>query len=204
MRLFPREEKFFDLLEEQAERIVDASRILDQGVRGPVQGLARMAGEIKRVEVEADRITHALFTRLNQTFVTPLDPEDLHSLGAALDDVLDYIEDAAFRLTAYRVNPVPDGVSDLTAIVYTCCQTLQKAIAKLRTSQNNLDDCIEINRLENQADELVRKLVTRLFEEETDAISLIKHKEIYEVLEATTDRCEDVADVLQTVVVKNS
>ncbi|MDP9169226.1 MAG: DUF47 family protein [Acidobacteriota bacterium] len=204
MRLFPREEKFFDLLEEQADRIVDASRLLNDGVRGPVQGLGRMAGQIKGVEAEADRITHALFTRLNQTFVTPLDPEDLHSLGAALDDVLDYIEDAAFRLTAYHVNPIPDGVAELTAIIFSCCQTLQKAIGKLKTSQNTLDDCIEINRLENQADELVRKLVTRLFDEETDAIRLIKHKEIYEVLEATTDRCEDVADVLQTIVVKNS
>lgn len=204
MRLFPREEKFFDLLEEQVDRIVEASRVLNEGVRSPAQGLGVMAGEIKRIEVEADRITHALFTRLNQTFVTPLDPEDLHSLGSALDDVLDYIEDAAFRLTAYRVNPVPEGVAELTAIIYSCCQTLQKAVGKLKTSQNNLDDCIEINRLENQADELVRKLVTRLFEEETDAIVLIKHKEIYEVLEATTDRCEDVADVLQTVVVKNS
>jgi predicted phosphate transport protein (TIGR00153 family) len=204
VRLFPREEKFFDLLEEQVDRIVEASRVLNEGVRSPAQGLGVMAGEIKRIEVEADRITHALFTRLNQTFVTPLDPEDLHSLGSALDDVLDYIEDAAFRLTAYRVNPVPEGVAELTAIIYSCCQTLQKAVGKLKTSQNNLDDCIEINRLENQADELVRKLVTRLFEEETDAIVLIKHKEIYEVLEATTDRCEDVADVLQTVVVKNS
>ncbi|MEP6716219.1 MAG: DUF47 family protein [Terriglobia bacterium] len=204
MRLFPREEKFFDLLEEQADRIVEASRLLNEGIRGSAQSLARMAGEIKRVEVEADRITHALFTRLNQTFVTPLDPEDLHSLGAALDDVLDYIEDAAFRLTAYRVDPVPEGAAELTAIIYACCETLQKAIAKLKTSGNTLDDCIEINRLENQADALVRQLVTRLFEEETDAITLIKHKEIYEVLEATTDRCEDVADVLQTIVVKNS
>lgn len=204
MRLFPREEKFFDLLEEQADRIVEASRLLNDGVRGPATGLGTMAGEIKRVEVEADRITHALFTRLNQTFVTPLDPEDLHSLGAALDDVLDYIEDAAFRLTAYRVNPVPEGVAELASIIYSCCQTLQRAIAKLKSSENTLDDCIEINRLENQADDLVRQLVMRLFEEETDAIVLIKHKEIYEVLEATTDRCEDVADVLQTIVVKNS
>jgi predicted phosphate transport protein (TIGR00153 family) len=204
VRLFPREEKFFDLLEEQVTRIVEASRLLDEGARSDPQTLARIAGEIKRIEHEADQITHQLFTRLNQTFVTPLDPEDLHSLGSALDDVLDYIEDAAFRLNAYRLDPVPAGVSKLTAIIHSCCQTLATAVRKLKTNQNTLEDCIEINRLENSADELVRKLVTDLFNEEKDAILLIKHKEIYEVLESATDRCEDVADVLQTVVVKSS
>ena len=204
MRLFPREEKFFDLLEEQVTRIVEASRLLDEGARSDPQTLARIAGEIKRIEHEADQITHQLFTRLNQTFVTPLDPEDLHSLGSALDDVLDYIEDAAFRLNAYRLDPVPAGVAKLTAIIHSCAQTLATAVRKLKTNQNTLEDCIEINRLENSADDLVRKLVTDLFNEEKDAIRLIKHKEIYEVLESATDRCEDVADVLQTVVVKSS
>ena len=204
MRLFPREEKFFDLLEEQASRIVEASRLLNDGVRADAVTLARMAGEIKRIEHDADRITHQLFTKLNQTFVTPIDPEDLHSLGSSLDDVLDYIEDASFRLSAYRVYPVPTGVADLTAIIHACCIRLEIAIGKLRTQKNTLDDCIEINRLENSADELVRRLVTDLFNEERDPIALMKHKEIYEVLESATDRCEDVADVLQTIVVKNS
>ena len=204
MRLFPREEKFFDLLEEQAARIVDASRLLNEGVRADRMTLVRMAGEIKRIEHEADQITHQLFTKLNQTFVTPLDPEDLHALGASLDDVLDYIEDAAFRLSAYKIDPIPHGVSALTAIIHACAEKLGTAVGKLRVNGNTLDDCIEINRLENSADELVRKLVTDLFNEERDPISLIKHKEIYEVLEEATDRCEDAADVLQTIVVKNS
>jgi len=204
VRLFPREEKFFDLLEQQSNRIVEASQLLDEGVRAHPPSFAQMAGEIKRVEHEADRITHQLFTRLNQTFVTPFDPEDIHALGAALDDVLDYIEDAAFRISAYRVDPIPPGVADLTAIIYACCLRIETAISKLRDKKNNLEDCIEINRLENSADELLRKLVTRLFNDERDAIALIKHKEIYEVLESATDRCEDVADVLQTVIVKNS
>lgn len=204
MRLFPREEKFFDLLEQQASRIVEASRLLNEGVRAHPSSLAEMAGEIKHVEHEADRITHHLFTKLNQTFVTPLDPEDIHALGASLDDVLDYIEDAAFRISAYHVDPVPPGVADLTAIIHACCLRLETAIGKLRDQKNTLEDCIEINRLENSADDMCRKLVTRLFNEESDAITLIKHKEIYEVLESATDRCEDVADVLQSVIVKNS
>jgi predicted phosphate transport protein (TIGR00153 family) len=204
VRLFPRDEKFFDLLEEQANRIVEASRLLNEGVRSDRLTLNRMAGEIKRIEHDADQITHQLFTRLNQTFVTPLDPEDLHSLGASLDDVLDYIEDAAFRLSAYRIDPVPPGVSTLTAIIHSCALRLGTAVGKLRTNGNTLEDCIEINRLENTADDVVRKLVTDLFNEEKDPISLMKHKEIYEVLESATDRCEDAADVLQTIVVKNS
>lgn len=204
MRLFPRDEKFFDLLEEQANRIVEASRLLNEGVRSDRPTLDRTAGEIKRIEHEADQITHQLFTRLNQTFVTPLDPEDLHSLGSSLDDVLDYIEDAAFRLSAYRIDSVPPGVSALTAIIHSCALRLGTAVGKLRTNGNTLEDCIEINRLENTADEVVRKLVTDLFNEERDPVSLMKHKEIYEVLESATDRCEDAADVLQTIVVKNS
>ena len=204
MRLFPREEKFFDLLEEQAVHIVEASRLLNEGVRADAESMATVAGEIKRIEHAADRITHQLFTRLNQTFVTPLDPEDLHSLAAAMDDVIDYIEDAAFRLAAYHVHPVPTGVPELTEITYNCCLKLQTAVSKLKNNGNMLEDCIEINRLENAADELVRRLVTKLFNEETDAIVLLKHKEIYEVLELATDLCEDVADVLETVVVKNS
>jgi hypothetical protein len=121
-----------------------------------------------------------------------------------LDDVVDYIEDAAFRLSAYRVDPVPRGVAELTEIIHACCLRLQSAVGKLRTNQNMLDDCIEINRLENVADEMVRKFVTALFNEETNAIVLLKHKEIYETLELATDLSEDVADVLQSIVVKNS
>ncbi|HEY3836071.1 MAG TPA: DUF47 family protein [Bryobacteraceae bacterium] len=204
MRLFPREEKFFDLLEEQGGHIVEASRLLNDGVRADATTMASAAGEIKRIEHAADKVTHQLFTRLNQTFVTPLDPEDLHSLGSALDDVVDYIEDAAFRLSAYRVHPVPQGVPELTEIIHQCCLRLQSAVGKLKNGRAMQDDCIEINRLENVADELVRKLVTSLFNEVTDPIALLKYKEIYEVLELATDLCEDVADVLQTIVVKNS
>jgi predicted phosphate transport protein (TIGR00153 family) len=204
VHLFPREEKFFELLEEQGVHIVEASRLLNDLVRADATAMAGVAGEIKRIEHAADKVTHQLFTRLNQTFVTPLDPEDLHSLGSALDDVVDYIEDAAFRLSAYRVHPVPKGVPELTEIIHQCCLRLQSAVGKLKNGRAMQDDCIEINRLENVADELVRKLVTALFNDVTDAIALLKYKEIYEVLELATDLCEDVADVLQTIVVKNS
>ena len=204
MRLFPREEKFFDLLEAHIEHSVEAARLLHEAVRTGPQALAQVSGEIKRIEAEGDRITHQLFTRLNQTFVTPLDPEDLQGMGSALDDVLDIIEDAAFRLAAYKIDPIPEGVVELTGIIYECCKSLQSAVTGLKTRQPIIDQIIEINRLENTADELSRRLVTRLFDEEKDAIRLLKHKEILEALEFATDRCEDVGDILQSVVVKNS
>ncbi|MCU1325067.1 MAG: hypothetical protein JWN34_437 [Bryobacterales bacterium] len=204
MRLFPREEKFFDLLEAHIEHSVEAARLLHEGLRMGPSAMPQVAGEIKRIEHEGDRITHQLFTRLNQTFVTPLDPEDLHNLGSALDDVLDIIEDAAFRISAYRIDKIPAGVLEQASIIHDCCKTLQTAVGRLKNNQPMLDECIEINRLENAADDAVRALVSDLFANETDAIRLVKYKEIYETLESATDRCEDVADILQTVVVKNS
>jgi len=204
VRLFPREEKFFDLLEAHIEHSVEAARVLHDGLRTGPHVLAQVAGEIKRIEHEGDRITHQLFTRLNQTFVTPLDPEDLHNLGSALDDVLDIIEDVAFRLAAYRIDRIPTGMVEQASIIHDCCKTLRIAVGKLKDGKPILDDCIEINRLENSADDAVRALVSDLFQNETDAVRLLKYKEVYESLESATDRCEDVADILQTIVVKNS
>jgi predicted phosphate transport protein (TIGR00153 family) len=204
MNLFPRDEKFFELLEQQSNLVHDAARALREGVETSPAAMALNAGVIKRMEHEADEITHQIHTRLHATFVTPIDPEDLHALTTAMDDVIDSIEDASFRLTAYHIDPIPKGVLEFAQIIHASCMRLQVAIQKLRVGKAVQEECIEINRLENAADELVRRLVTNLFESGMDAISVIKHKEIYEFLETATDRCEDVADVLQTVSVKNS
>ena len=204
MNLFPRDEKFFELLEQQSNLVHDAARALREGVETSPAAMALNAGVIKRMEHEADEITHKIHTRLHATFVTPIDPEDLQSLTTALDDVIDSIEDSSFRLTAYHIDPIPKGVLEFAQIIHASCMRIQVAIQKLRVGKAVQEECIEINRLENAADELVRSLVTNLFESGMDAISVIKHKEIYEFLETATDRCEDVADVLQTVSVKNS
>src|SRR6185437_11183918 len=204
MNLFPRDEKFFELLEQQSNLVHDAARALREGVESSPAAMALNAGVIKRLEHEADEITHQIHTRLHATFVTPIDPEDLHALTTAMDDVIDSIEDAAFRLTAYRIDPIQTGVIEFAQIIHASCMRLQSAIQKLRVGKAVQEDCIEINRLENAADQLLRRLVTNLFESGMDVISVIKNKEIYEFLETATDRCEDVADVLQTVSVKNS
>jgi predicted phosphate transport protein (TIGR00153 family) len=166
--------------------------------------MAFNAGVIKRLEHDADEITHQILTRLHATFVTPIDPEDLHAITTAMDDVLDSIEDSSFRLAAYRIDPIPAGMIEFAEIIHATCMRLQVAIQKLRAGKALQEECIEINRLENMADDLVRRLVTNLFESGMDAISVMKRKEIYEFLELAIDRCEDVADVLQTVSVKNS
>jgi predicted phosphate transport protein (TIGR00153 family) len=204
MRLLPRQEKFFTSFLDQVRLISEAASLLYDAVKEGNSHLSRAAARIQQLEHEGDEIIHDIFTRLNQTFITPLDPEDIHSLSSRLDDVLDGIEDAAYRMVAYRLEPIPPEVVELCEVVRDCAKSLEMAFEKLNKDEKLLDDCIEVNRLEDYADLLVRRAVAELFQQEKDPIALIKKKEIYEFLEETTDRCEDVADVLQNVVVKNS
>ncbi len=204
MRLLPRQEKFFSSFLDQVRLINEASSILYEAAKEGNSHLSRAAARIQQLEDEGDEIIHETFTRLNQTFITPLDPEDIHALSSSLDDVLDGIEDAAYRMVAYRLDPIPPTAIELCEVVRDCARSLEMAFQKLDKDEKLLSDCIEVNRLEDYADLLVRRAVAELFQQEKDPIALIKQKEIYELLEDTTDRCEDVADVLQNVVVKNS
>lgn len=204
MRLLPREEKFFSLFTKQVEVIAEASRLLLEGAKAGNSRLAEVAKQIIALEHKGDEIIHEIFTRLNQTFITPFDPEDIHNLSSKLDDVLDGIEDCAHRMVAYRLDAIPVEMIAVSEVIHKCCKALQRAFIALEKNEEVMEHCIEINRLENEADCLVRDAVSDLFENQKDAILLIKLKEIYDFLEATTDRCEDVADVLQNVVVKNS
>jgi predicted phosphate transport protein (TIGR00153 family) len=204
MNLFPRDEKFFKLLEQHSDLILDAAKSLYDGVEGGTAVMAFNAAVIKRLEHDADEIIHQIRTRLHGAFITPIDPEDLRAITTAMDDVLDSIEDSSFRLAAWRIDPIPSGMIEFAEIIHATCMRVQVAIQKLHAGKALQEECIEINRLENMADDLVRRLVTNLFESGMDAISVMKHKEIYDFLELAIDRCEDVADVLQTVSVKNS
>jgi uncharacterized protein len=204
MRLLPREEKFYHLFLKQVEIISEASRLLLEGVRGGNARLAGAATEINVLEHRGDEVIHELFTRLNQTFITPIDPEDIHNLSSALDNVLDGVEDTAHRLVSYRIDPVPAPMIKLSEIVASCAKALKAAFEALENNGPIMEHCIEINRLENEADLIGRASVVDLFDKEKDPITLIKLKEVYEFFEGTIDCCEDVADVLQNVVVKNS
>jgi predicted phosphate transport protein (TIGR00153 family) len=204
MRLLPREEKFYHLFASQVEIISEAARLLFEGVSAGNSRLAVAAKEIKALEHKGDEVIHEVFRRLNQTFITPIDPEDIHSIASALDNVLDGIEDTSHRLVSYKIDPVPPNMVTLAEIVESCAKAMRSAVVELEKNGATMDHCIEINRLENEADRIGRSAVVDLFNHEKDPIRLIKLKEVYDYFEATVDSCEDVADVLQNVVVKNS
>lgn len=203
MRLLPREEKFFHYFVDQAQLIRQAAVVFREAAEKGPSALREAEVAIAVLEGKGDEVIHEIFTRLNQTFITPLDPEDIHSLGSHLDDVLDGIEDSIHRIVAYRIDPIPPTVIEVCKVIEDCAVTLVKAFEALNAEKPLLDHCIEINRLENKADHLVRAAIADLFDKETNPVVIIKLKEIYEFLEQTTDCCEDVADALQNVIVKN-
>jgi predicted phosphate transport protein (TIGR00153 family) len=160
--------------------------------------------EIRRIEHLGDEMTHSIMRKLNQTFITPFDREDIHTLASSLDDVLDFINAACARIVMYRITDPPVEAGTLARLILAQCEELGQALSHLQKSDHVLSRCVEINRLENEADQVSRVAIARLFEHETDPITLIKIKELLEFLETATDKAEDVADVLETVVLKNT
>ena len=161
--------------------------------------------QLKDIEHRGDDMTHNILTKLNQTFITPFDREDIYRLASSLDDVLDFIYAAGVRLIMYKITSVPPAASLLAGIVVKQADQLTDALARLGKKHDNvLENCVEINRLENEADGVARAAIAVLFEKEKDPISLIKLKELYEVLETATDKAEDAANVLEGVVLKSA
>lgn len=203
MRFLPREEKFYTLFLDQIKIISEAAGLLSNAVGAGFPALAAAAQQIRVLENKGDDIIHDVLTRLNQTFITPIDPEDIHGLASNLDDVLDGIEEVAYRMAAYKVDPLPPAVHELCKLILLSVAELNAAFLALSKNNGLLRHCIEVNRLEEQADQITRTAVEELFDSEKNPIKLIKLKEIYDLLEQTTDNCEDVANSLQTVLVKN-
>ena len=201
MPLIPRDEKFYDLFREQAENIRDAAGKLVV-LFDEFQNIEKRVMEIKFVEHKGDQLTHALMMKLNKTFITPFDREDIHSLGSALDDVLDLMDAVASRMVVYKVRQVTPGARQLTKVILHGSEILLNAVSQLGKPRDILELCEQLKHLEEEADRIKGECVGGLFENSTDPFEVIKWKEIYEVLEATTDKIEDVADVLETVVLK--
>jgi predicted phosphate transport protein (TIGR00153 family) len=170
----------------------------------PEQPLWDKADEIKEVEHKCDFLTHEIIQRLHRTFVTPLDREDIHSLARSLDDVMDAIDACAAVVRLYHITVVRADARELTRIIVASSEQVVKAMKALERRKGVADPAVEINRLENEADRAHQLAVRRLFEEERDPIQIIKWKEILDFLEDATDRCEDVANVLEGVVVKHA
>jgi len=203
VQLIPRDGKFYDLFNEQAENIHQAAHELVILFRDFREIESRVA-EIKAAEHKGDQITRSVMTKLNQTFITPFDREDIHALSSALDDVLDLVDAAASRLIIYKVKSVTPGAVQLADVILRGTEIIVKAIAELRKPQNILKYCEQLNQVEEESDRIKGECIAKLFEDSTLPIEIIKWKEIYEVLEAATDKCEDVSDVLAAVVLKTA
>jgi hypothetical protein len=202
-RLIPKEEKFFEDFVAMAEQIDRGAALLEQ-MLAPDQPVWDKADEIKEVEHKCDFLTHAVIQRLHKTFVTPLDREDIHSLARSLDDVIDAIDDSAGVIRLYQIPQVRSDARDLGRIIKASTEQVVSAMKALGKKEGISTAAVEINRLENEADRAHQVALRRLFEEERDAIQIIKWKEVFDFLEAATDRCEDVANVLEGVVVKHA
>ncbi len=202
-RLIPKEERFFDDFVAMAEQIRVGAGLLQEMV-APEQPVWDKADEIKEVEHKCDFLTHSVIQRLHKTFVTPLDREDIHALARSLDDVIDAIDDSAAVLRLYKIDRVRQEARDQVRIIVACTDQLVSAMKALGKKQQISGCAVEINRLENEADRVHQVALRRLFEEERDPIAIIKWKEILDFLEVATDRCEDIANVLEGVVVKHA
>lgn len=201
-KLLPRDQSFFAKFVELAETVNAAALALVQMLRD-YSSPERQAARIKELEHQGDTLTHNLITKLNQTFVTPFDREDIHTLSSRIDDVLDLVDAASSRLVLYRVRAVRPGVLELAEILQQSAARILDAVRVLETRDHILDFCIEINRLENEADRLSRGLIAELFDTEKDPVEILKWKEIIEVLETGTDKAEDVANVIESITLKS-
>jgi len=202
VRLIPRNDAFFDDFDRHTALLVTAAETLSLIIRGEGGAPSDLAHKIKRLEEDADGIVHRVVVELRKTFITPLDRDDTHRLISSLDDILDQIESVAYRLALYRL-PVPNRhLRALGQLVERSAVVTRGAVANLReaaTRDRALELCVEINKLENEADGALRLALAELFSDGVDPVSLIKWKEVYETLEDTTDRCEDVANAIENL-----
>lgn len=200
-RLIPREEKFYDDFKTMADQLRAGAKLLEEmlAVDPPISDKAH---EIKEVEHKCDFLTHDIIQKLNQTFVTPMDREDIYGLARALDDVMDAIDHSALLIPLYRIERLRPGAQELARVISAQVEEIRKAVDALQKRNGVLDRTVEINRLENEADRIHQRAVGQLFDEVDDPIIVLKWKEILDFLEEATDRCEDVANLLENVVVK--
>ncbi|HEY6972539.1 MAG TPA: DUF47 family protein [Candidatus Angelobacter sp.] len=203
VRLIPRDVKFFRMFAEMAGNLGDGARLLKE-LLDDFQNVDARVQKLKEIEHRGDDLTHDILTKLNQTFITPFDREDIYRLASSLDDVLDFIYAAGVRVIMYKIKSAPQAAAKLAEIIVRQCDQLKPAVAGLEKHDKVLDYCVEINRLENEADQVARAAIGVLFDKETDPISLIKLKELYEILETATDKAEDAANVLEGVVLKSA
>lgn len=204
--LLPRDEDFFGLFERHAALTVEGAKEMQRLVQGD-QNIRTRAARIKEIEHETDVITHACVERLHKTFITPFDRDDIHRLITRMDDVMDYIDSAAIAVMLYELTEMTEPARALADVLVRSTESVAVAVSGLKNVKQSkaiLDACIEVNRLENEGDEILRGALAELFRGAKDPLLVLKWKEVYEALENATDRCEDVANVIEGVVLEHA
>jgi predicted phosphate transport protein (TIGR00153 family) len=203
LRIIPREERFFDMFAEDAANVLGAARLLEAMLRS-YDAIERRAGEIRDAEHHGDEISHTIGHRLEATFVTPFDREEIHALISRLDDILDLIEEVADTCILYGIDAPTPHAHEQAEIIVLQCEQLTEALSRLRGFKGVEQYWIEVHRLENEGDRIARHAVAELFAGGPDPVEVIKWKDVYTLLEDTVDACEDAANVIERIVVKHA
>jgi predicted phosphate transport protein (TIGR00153 family) len=207
MKIFlPKDRIFYTLFEDVSDRVLEMAKLLKNLVDEPdFAKRAAIISKIEDLEHENDELTHTIFTELGRNFITPFDREDIHYLASSLDDIADYIYACAKKINFYRVDPIDHGLHRFAELIYLSTEQVRNAVKELRNMKNlrvMTEALVKINSIENQADDLFDHSIERLFAEEPDAKEVMKLREIYQVMETATDKCEDVGNVIESIIIK--
>ncbi|MGZ5247517.1 MAG: DUF47 domain-containing protein [Flavitalea sp.] len=202
----PKDRVFYTLFEEVADTMAQMGKLLQEVVKEPLfEKRAVLINRIEDLEHVNDELTHRIFTELGRNFITPFDREDIHYLATSLDDISDYIYASAKKINFYKVNPNDPGILKMAELIELSCDQVRNAVKELRNMKNmrNITEAlVKVNSIENQADDVFDQSIDRLFETEPDAKEVIKKREIYQVMEIVTDKCEDAANVIESIIIK--
>jgi predicted phosphate transport protein (TIGR00153 family) len=202
--ILPREDEYFTFFSQMTGKIQEASNVLVEMMQDKSENFEAHNKRIKEIEHSCDEITHKLTTKLNKSFITPFDREDIFTLSVALDDVIDYIDAGARAILMYDIREINDHARQFTKVIQSLSIELHSAISMLDKPNNINQHIVEIHRLENVADDVYFRAVGELFRQTTEPATLIKWKELYEILENATDRCESVANIIESIILKHN
>jgi predicted phosphate transport protein (TIGR00153 family) len=204
LNFLPKEEQYFDLFIQMTVYISDAARTLTEMLSDKQADFREYSQRIKGLEHACDELTHSVATRLNKSFITPFDREDIYMMSSALDDIVDLIDDAARAIVIFDVQEITPYARQMASVIQKMAAELQEIVAILRRPKNITPRLVEIHRLENEGDDIYHAAIAELFRDSPDPLTVLKWKEIYEKLEAAVDRCENVANIIESVMIKHS
>ncbi len=204
LNFLPREEQYFDLFAQMTVYISSAARELKEMLADKDRNFAEYAQRIKGLEHACDELTHTISTRLNKSFITPFDREDIYTMSTALDDIVDLIDDAARAIIIFDVQEITHYAREFSDVIVRMAEQLKEIVATLQKPKNVTQRLVEIHRLENEGDDLYHAAIAELFHDSHDALTVVKWKEVYEKLEAAVDRCENVANIIESVIIKHT